>query len=255
MNNPKISVVMPVYNSEKYLRESIESILNQTFRDFELIIIDDCSTDNSIKIVESYNDKRIKIFQNEKNIGTVKTRNIGLKKAKGKYIAVMDSDDISLPDRFDYQLTYLVFNPHIFLVGSSAIFIDDKGNEIKRFRKYNNYKILGWRLQKSCGIVHSSVMFKNMGERYNEGFYSAHDYDFYLRMLSKGKYLTNLPAFLIKHRVHKESAHSNSSNQRMFKNLTQLIHSDLKKPPIYKKIFYSFKLLIHYLKTYKEKRK
>jgi len=255
MNNPKISVVMPMYNSEKYLNESIKSILNQTFKDFELIIIDDGSTDNSIKIVESYNDKRIKLFQNEKNLGTVKTRNIGLEKSKGKYIAVMDSDDVSFSERFEKQFNYLEFNSHIFLVGSSAIFIDDNGMEIKKFRKYDNYKILGWRLQKSCGIVHSSVMFQNIGEKYNEGFYSAHDYDFYLKMLSKGKYLTNLTNFLIKHRVHKNSTHSNSSKQIMFKNLTQLLHSDLKKPPIYKKVIYSFRLLIHYLKTFREKRK
>ncbi len=160
---PEISVIMSVYNEEKFLRESIESILSQTFKDFELIIINDCSIDNSLKIIKSYNDKRIKIINNKKNIGVFNSRNKALKIAKGDYIAILDGDDVSLPKRFEIQFNYLENNPHIFLLGSSAIFIDENGLEIRRFRKYDDYELLAWRLPKSCGIISSSVMFRNFG--------------------------------------------------------------------------------------------
>jgi len=252
---PKISVVMPVYNSEKYLKESIGSILNQTFKDFELIIVDDCSTDNSLKIIKGYKDKRIKLFRNKKNLGTVRTRNIGLKKAKGKYIAVMDSDDMSFQSRLRIQLNYLEGNPHIFLVGGSAVYIYNDSKDVRKFRKYDDYKMLAWRLPKSCSIIHSSVMFRNTGEKYNEAFTSAHDYNFYLEMLAKGKNLTNLPNFLVIHRVHKSSAHSNNNLQAFFRNVTQDIHSHLNyRFDFLDKVSFMRKLIPFYLKTYGEKR-
>ena len=254
--NPKVSVIMPMYNEEKYLSESIESILNQTFKDFELIIIDDCSTDNSIEIVESYKDKRIRLIRNKVNLGTVRTRNVGLKIAKGKYVAIMDSDDVSLIDRLSTQYNYLEENDNIFLLGSSAIYIDDKGKELRRFRKYDDYEMLAFRLPKSCSIIHSSIMFRNTKEySYDEVFKSAHDYNFYLELLSAGKNLTNLPEFLIKHRVHKDSAHSKNSRQIMYRNLTQWVHEGLNdRYSFFEKLGFSFKLFIHYIKTYKEKR-
>jgi len=256
MDKLKISVIMPVCNSEKYLKESIDSVLNQSFKDFELIIVNDCSTDNSLNIINNYDDKRIKLFSNQKNLGTVKSRNIGLNLSLGEYIAVMDSDDVSLQSRLEKQFNYLESNKHIFLAGSSVIFIDDKGKEISRFRKYNDYKMLAWRLPKSCGIVHSSVMFRNTKKYfYNESFISAHDYDFYLNLLSKGENLTNLPDFLVKHRVHKDSGHNSTERQIMFRDLTQELHDDLRnKFNFFEKVSFSFKLLIHYLKTYREKR-
>ena len=115
MKFPKISVIMAVYNSEKFLNESINSILNQTFKDFEFIIINDCSTDNSLKIIKEFikKDNRIKLINNERNLGAAGTRNEGLKIAKGKYIAILDSDDISYTQRFVIQYNYLEDNPHI----------------------------------------------------------------------------------------------------------------------------------------------
>lgn len=253
---PKISIVMPVYNAEKYLRESIESILLQTFKDFEFIIIDDCSTDNSLKIIESYHDKRIKIIRNRKNLGTSKSRNIGLKAAKGKYIAVMDADDVSLTDRLSIQYNYLENNSHIFLTGSSAIFIDKNGREIKKFRKYDDYKMLAWRLPKSCGIVHSSVMFRNTKEIFYKEYYkSAHDYDLYLELLSQGKNLTNLPQFLVKHREHSESFHNVNSRQEYYSKRTQEEHNHLNiKIGLLTKLKYCIKLGYFFIRTYREKR-
>ena len=104
---PKISVLMPVYNGDKYLKKSINSILRQTFDDFELIIINDGSTDLSLSIIKSYQDKRIKIINNSKNIGIAYSLNKGLNKANGDYIARQDQDDISHPERFMCQVNYL----------------------------------------------------------------------------------------------------------------------------------------------------
>jgi len=255
MNKPKISVVMPVYNSEKYLKESIGSILNQTFKDFEFIIINDASTDNSLNVIKSYKDKRIKLITNNKNLGVSKTRNIGLDLSSGKYIAVMDSDDISLLDRLRLQFDYLERQKHIFLLGGSAIFIDEDGKEIRRFRKYDNFRMLAWRLPKSCGIIHSSVMFRNEKNIfYSEIYPSSEDYNLYLDLLVKGKNLTNMPQFLIKYRVC-DSFHSNEEKHKEFSNRTKKIHSHLNyRFNLIDKISFSFKLLIHYLKTYMEKR-
>jgi len=258
MNNPKISVIMPVYNEERFLDESIQSILNQTFKDFEFIIVNDASTDNSLNIIKEYQkkDTRIKIINNKKNKNFPEVRNIGLKAAKGKYIANMYGDDISHPKRLEKEFYYLEKNPHIFLIGSSAVYIDEKGNEIRRFRKYDDYKLLAWRLPKSCSIVDPSTMFRNEGIIIKEGFGGAQDYNFYLDLLDMGKNLTNLPEFLVKYRLHEGSMSvSKVKEQEAFRDKTMELHNHLnKKIPPTKKLYFITKLFIHHLKTRKEKR-
>ena len=106
--SPKVSIIMPVYNTASFLKEAIESILSQTYSNFEFIIINDGSTDSSKSIIESFNDPRIKVINNEHNIGIIATRNKGLTYAQGEYIACMDSDDISLPTRIEKQVKYFL---------------------------------------------------------------------------------------------------------------------------------------------------
>jgi glycosyltransferase involved in cell wall biosynthesis len=123
MNNkisPKISVVMPVYNGKEYLALAVESILRQTFADFEFIIINDGSTDNSADIAASYEDPRIKLLHNDKNLGLIPSFNRGLENSRGEYIARMDADDIAFPDRFKKQVAFLDDHPDIALCGSWA---------------------------------------------------------------------------------------------------------------------------------------
>jgi len=217
MKKPTISVIMPVYNAEKFLDESIQSIINQTFRDFEFIIINDSSKDNSLKIIKSHNDYRIKLINNKKNLGLQKSLNKGLKIAKGKYITRMDADDISLPNRFRIQLNFLEKNPSIFLIGSSVVVIDEKENKIGIFRKYDNFKKLKKKLLRSNTIIHPSIMFRNTRKIfYREKFKSSEDYDLYLRILSSGKRITNLPNFLLKYRISKYSFVSTMPNQEFF---------------------------------------
>ena len=134
MNSPLVSVIMSVYNAEKFLNSAIESITNQTFTDFEFIIIEDCSTDKTLEILKEFKEKdnRIKIIKKEKNEGPkgfIKNLNVGLNMAQGKYIARMDADDISLPERFQKQVIFLENNPEISMVGAQIDFINEK-NEI-----------------------------------------------------------------------------------------------------------------------------
>ena len=121
-----ISVILPTYNNEGTIFDSIKSILNQSYQDFELIIINDCSTDKTKQVIESFDDNRIIYLENNKNIGRSKSRNMAIKIAKGDFIAVMDGDDISVPNRLSKQLKYLIENPKIDLVASNIIFFTDE---------------------------------------------------------------------------------------------------------------------------------
>jgi len=118
MKEPKVTVLMPVYNGEKYLNEAIDSILGQTFKDFKFLIINDGSTDGTADILKSYKDSRIKVTNNEKNIGLTKSLNKGLKMAKSEYIARMDADDISLPTRLQKQVEFMDSHPKVGVCGT-----------------------------------------------------------------------------------------------------------------------------------------
>ena len=157
--NQKITVFMPVYNTEKYLRESIDSILKQTYKNFEFIIIDDGSTDSCGDIIKSYKDKRIVFFRNEENRGLSYTRNKGICLATGKFIAFMDSDDICKIDRLAVQVKFLEENPEYQIVASNA---DKLINEKLYVNKNINKKVVNGniKLMFCCGILNGSVMMR-----------------------------------------------------------------------------------------------
>ncbi len=208
---PKISVVMPVYNGEKYLNQAIDSILAQTFTDFEFIIIDDGSTDNSLAIIKAYQDSRLKLHQNKQNLGLVATLNRGLDLAKCEYIARMDCDDISLPDRFAKQVNFLDNHPHISLVGSSVRIIDGENNLGMVAEMPTSHYLIKWSLQFYCPIMHPTVMYRRESIIQLNGYssqlilgrekYSGEDYDLW-RRLSNTSQLANLPEVLLLLRKH-----------------------------------------------------
>lgn len=132
MQNPQISIVMPVYNRENLVEFAIESILNQTFIDFEFIIVNDGSTDKTLEKILSFEDNRIKIINNQKNSGIVFSRNIGITSALGNYISMFDSDDIALPNKLEIQYNFLEKNPEFAMVGSWVKWIDENGKFLKR---------------------------------------------------------------------------------------------------------------------------
>jgi glycosyltransferase involved in cell wall biosynthesis len=199
---------MPVYNAEKFLDENINAILNQSFDDFEFIIIDDESKDKSWGIIKRYakKDKRIIALKNKKNMGCVNTRNKGIDIAKGEYIAIMDPDDVSLKNRLQIQVEYLDRHPDIYLIGGSAIVMDEEGNKLGVLLKYDNHIKIEKKLKETNCIIHPSVMHRNTREFfYREKFIISDDYDFLLRILSSNKKITNVPEFLIKYRINKGS--------------------------------------------------
>lgn len=200
---PKISVVMPVYNTkEEWLREAIESILNQSYKDFEFIIIDDGSDKSIEPIVNSYNDARIVLIRQE-NQGIAKSLNYGFKISKGEYIAIMDSDDISMPERFEKQVTFLDNNPKITVLGSWFEAFPKK--EVCKHPK--NPKYLDF--TKFCCIAHPSVMLRRLGfKKYNLYYnpkYKCEDYELWSRAVRILDFY-NLQEVLLKYRVHSSNA-------------------------------------------------
>lgn len=187
----KVTVFMPVYNAEKYLSDAIESILNQTYEHFEFLIIDDGSTDASIKIIESYKDKRIRLVKNEKNRGLPYTRNLGLKLAKGDYIALMDSDDISYEQRLEKQVKYLNENPEIDVLSTGIDYL--YGKKIMTMKSYErNDEVLRIMLMFYNVINNPTVMLRRdfiikNNLKYREEFIVAQDYSFWIDCLEVGK--------------------------------------------------------------------
>ena len=218
---PEVTVLMTVYNGEKYLRESMDSILNQTFMDFEFLIIDDASTDASCNIILSYNDPRIRLIENEKNVGQAESLNRGLEKAKGKYIARMDQDDICLPQRLRCQLDVMEQNPNVGVCGTFAQFIDSNSKDI--IVKWNeemmteNEDLKTQLLFRPC-FIHPSVIIrksvlKNHHLCYEESAGHAQDYRLWYR-ISPFCDFVNIPHKLYKYRLHKSQLNKNKQNDQ-----------------------------------------
>jgi glycosyltransferase involved in cell wall biosynthesis len=206
MNNkfPLVSVAMPVYNAEKYLRQAIDSVLGQTYTHFELILVNDGSSDRSKEIIHSYSDSRIRYIENENNIGITKTRNICVQHANGKYIAVLDNDDIAMPNRLEKQVEFLESDSQYGICGSFYDIIDDAGKRIGKKRlPVSDKEIRTYLLFENC-FCNSSVMIQSnlLKERqYEEGFNMIEDY-YFLYTTSKIKKLSNLPLYITQYRVH-----------------------------------------------------
>lgn len=214
---PKISVVMPAYNAEKYIAESINSILGQTYGDFEFIILNDCSQDRTEEIILSYDDPRIIYLKNEKNLGVAATLNKGLAIAKGEYIARMDADDISMPERFEKQAVYLDKNEDIVVLGCSIEqFSGEKNLGIRRFASDAGAMALDMLF--ACGLAHPSVMMRTDVIRdlggYDKEFNGLEDYDLWCRVLEKHN-ITTLPDILLRYRIHGSQVTQNPSARHL----------------------------------------
>lgn len=202
---PVISVIMPVYNTkEKFLREAVESILNQTFTDFEFIIINDGSDSITEDIILSYKDLRIKYLKNEQNLGIVQSLNKAVKTAKGKYIARMDADDISMPHRLEKQYEFMENHPQCGVCGTYVTAFGN-GNELLSPPSEPEILKLTLLFKKNC-IAHPTVLIRRKvleeySFQYNEEDTYAEDYGLWLRLLGKVK-LYNIRESLLNYRVH-----------------------------------------------------
>lgn len=203
----KISVVMPFYNCERFLDDAIQSILNQTFTDFEFIIINDASTDASTGIAKKYtSDARIAYFSYNQKQGECKATNIGITKAKTPYIALMHGDDIACPERLAQQYEYMIHNLSVDILGTWAYLIDENNKRYRLVKKPQNHKEICSVIFKFAPIIHPTIMykkdiFKKIG-LYDETLTSAPDYEIFFRAIAKGAILHNLPSPLMNYRVH-----------------------------------------------------
>ncbi len=231
---PKISVIMAAYNAEKYLKEAIDSILNQTYTDFEFIIIDDGSIDKTASIIASYKDKRIKYHKNKKNEGLIFSLNKGLDLAHGEYIARMDADDISLEDRFEKQIAFLEENNEIGACSTNLKYINVYGQQFSKDTWKQSSLPLEWLILFQNPLAHPSMLIRNEVLRtyklyYNKESYVAEDYDLWTRFILHSKmYVMDDILYLYRQlpqsafHANKEISYTNStnSNQKLIETLT-----------------------------------
>jgi glycosyltransferase involved in cell wall biosynthesis len=243
-NYPKVSVLMAAYNAEKHIEESICSIINQSYKNFEFIIVNDGSTDNTASIIEKYakHDKRI-CFSNQKNIGLTKTLIKLIDRARGLYIARMDTDDISHPERLSLQVDYLDNNQSVGVIGSWVNIIDEKGSIRRKKRLITESKKIKKRIIYSNQLVHGSVIFrKNIYQKaggYDSNFIYSQDYDLWLRMINQTN-ITNYPEYLYYVRFHAESlTNKNFKSQREFA-VNAIIKNVSHQKIMHKNFFYRF---------------
>ena len=220
MKSPKVSVIINVCNGENTIREAIESILQQSFRDFELIIVNDGSTDNTPAILNSYGEDKIKVI-NQENRGVPKSLNRAIRISQGEYVAHMDADDVSLPERLEKQVVFLDSHPKVGLVGSMAIELNELIDQERKISLPTTNQEIRRAMAYYVPIIHSSVMirrsvFKDIG-LYNEAYTYSEDTELWVRIASKYE-VVNLQDTLIKKRIHKNQYFRNLDDEVRFKN-------------------------------------
>jgi glycosyltransferase involved in cell wall biosynthesis len=203
--SPQVTVFIPVYNREKYVSDAIDSILAQSFTDFELLLIDDGSTDGSVEIMKSYTDPRVRLVCNESNLGIPKTRNIGIRLARGEYIAMLDSDDYVYPNRLARQVAFLDRHQDYAMVGSWTATMDEEGRASGKIKRLPvSPGEIQSRLLFRCCLLQSSIMARTAILQeywYREEYPVCQDVDLFVRIARKHK-LGNLPEVLAYSRVH-----------------------------------------------------
>ena len=261
MNYPLISVIMSVYNCEKYVSQSIESIINQTYSHFEFIIINDGSTDNSLTIIKKYEkiDSRI-ILIDQKNLGLTKSLNKGINIAKGDYIARMDSDDISLLDRFMNFITYYKKNQNLMIYTNPAIAIDSFGNSIRKIPSYlrrNGFNVR--MLNYSNSLIHGTLIINSeliKKTQYDEGYRFAQEFNLYHRLIFNGykiNYDRNNISYLL--RIHDgqvtnlNSKNKNNLQIELYYKTLKEFNKKIYKSNIINRIRFKFLDLYFYIQT------
>jgi len=205
MRSPRVSVLLSVYNGAAFVGEAIESILEQTFSDFELLVIDDGSTDASLEIVTRYRDPRVHVIRNESNLGLTRSLNIGLASARGEFVARQDADDLSHRERMRRQVDFLDANPEVALLGTqTAATRNGRATRVRGWPKATGSLAIRWQLMFDSPFVHTSVMFRRrivwdeLGG-YDESFRTSQDFELWSRLAARYE-LSNLPEALVQSR-------------------------------------------------------
>lgn len=210
---PIVSILMPVYKTAAYLKEAVDSILAQSFTDFELIVLDDCSPDNSEEILDEYDDPRIVRYHGEVNRGLSNVLNVGMDMARGKYIARMDSDDISLPNRLEVQVNYLEAHPEVDLCSCGMRLFGAKVETWVRESDPEKVKITALFFSP---ILHASSVwrkdsFDRNGLRFRQEMVPAEDFDMWCRAIVCGLTLVNIPDVMYLYRIRPDQATGNTA--------------------------------------------
>ena len=244
MNNtlPLVSVVMSAFNGEVYLASAIESILKQTYDNFEFIILNNASTDRTKDIILSYKDPRLLFVDNTTNLGFTKSLNKGCRMATGKYIARLDADDIAHPERFEKQVDFLEKNPDISVLGTGYVLINSVGNKIKKVMLPDSEEKIFLKTLFASPVCHSSVLLKKSVleqlNYYPENFPYYQDYALWINAMKYGYKICNLKDFLVYVRQHEKSATYKHFQDRHFPEIVELyklIFKDILKLDISKK--------------------
>jgi len=218
---PIISVILSAYNAENFIGKSIKSVLNQTFKNFEFLIIDDCSTDNTLKIIREIaeTDERIIVINNTINEFVIESRNKGILKAKGKYIAIIDADDIWFENKLEKQFVDIENDESIFLLSANAYEIDENDNRIGKVIRPHNIEESNRMILQENPFCHPSILFKNEGYLYRPKMFYTEEYDLYLRLFSDKKKMIHRKEFLFNYRILSTSLSRNNKAviQALFK--------------------------------------
>lgn len=234
-----VSIIIPTYNSEKYLSDCLKSVYNQTYKNTEVIIINDGSTDGSEKIINKYYKKyknKTIVLHNKKASGSGEVAsNSGIKKSKGKYVAIMDSDDISLPNRIKLEVDFLEKNKDIFLVSTSVVIIDENNKKICNLDVNKKYFDILKKIYLSNSIINSSVMFRK--SEVEDDFYKIkypffNDYYSWFYYLKNGKKIVTLKQRLVKYRINLNS--STRKNLKRNYKISFCIKDEIRKEKIFK---------------------
>jgi glycosyltransferase involved in cell wall biosynthesis len=199
-----VTVLMPVYNGERFLREAVASVLSQTHRDLELLIIDDGSTDSTAEILNSYRDSRIRVVRNNTNLKLIRTLNKGLDLASGSFVARMDADDVCFPKRIERQLDWFTRYPELEACGAFAIRIDEAGRHGALMKRPTGERA-NMEVWFPTPIIHPTAMIRSETAKkflYDESCLHCEDYDLWIRMATNGLKIGNYPRPLLYYRVH-----------------------------------------------------
>lgn len=235
MSNALVSIITPTYNCAKFIGKTIESVLKQTYTNWEIVIVDDASTDNTEEIVKQYNDKRIKYIKLKQNSGADVARNIAIEEAKGKYMAFLDSDDLWQPDKLEKQIKFMEQNNYN-ITATDYEQIDEEGRILNRIIKakekvdYNSMLL-------SNSVGNSTIMYnvENIGKFKVPNIKKRNDYALWLQMLKKEKYIYGIPEILMQYRVRSNSISRNKLN--LIKYQWQL-YREIEKLSVFRSMFH-----------------
>lgn len=229
-NLPLVTVLMPVYNAEEFVGTALQSILNQTYENFELLVIDDGSTDRSAEIIKALGDSRIRYIKNDINLKLITTLNKGIKLANGKYIARLDADDIAEKTRLQEQVEFMEANPTVGLSGTWYTAFGSKNSTVKNPTSNQDIRYM---MLYQCAIIHPSTIFRTLVIRDNNLFYNmdyphAEDYELWCRFAEVSD-LANIPSVLLRYRLHE-------SNISKLENSTQVANTLRIKTELFEKV-------------------